>query len=123
MREAAGRDVALVTDDVGGPMIAEGTGLLRQHGWIALYGLLSDAPADLSPILTKSPPLVGVTIGTCGSDTSPAEQDGDRQAAITVAHQHPALFADHLTFNLAALDEAIVAVTASGKFGNILLTF
>lgn len=97
--------------------------MLRQHGRIALHGLLIDAPADVSRFLTKSLSLVGVTIDTWGSDTSPAEQDGDRQAAIIVSRQHPTLFADHHTFNLAAVDEAIVAVSAPGKFGTILLTF
>lgn len=123
VRDAAGGDVALVTDGVGGPLIAEIAGLLCQHSRIALYGLLSDAPADLSQFLMKSLSLVGVTIGTWGSDTSPADQDGDRQAAITAARRHPALFAGHRTFDLAALNEAVVAVTAPGKFGNILLTF
>ncbi len=121
--EAAGGDIPLVIDAVGGAMVGEIGALLNSGGRMVSYGLLGDAPADLTLFSAKALSLIGVTIGTWADETPPDEQVEDRRSAIDIGRDMVELFTDYRIFELAALEDALTAVTAPGKVGNILLSF
>ncbi|MGY2736624.1 alcohol dehydrogenase catalytic domain-containing protein [Sphingomonas sp. UYP23] len=123
VRDASDNHIPLVLDGVGGAMVGEIGSLLAMHGRMVSYGLLGDAPADLTLFSAKGLSLVGVTIGTWAQDTTPEDQVADQQTAIDIGLQMPELFADHSIFNADALGDAISAVGAATKTGNVLLAF
>lgn len=121
--EAAGRGITLAVDGVGGAMIGELAMILEPQGRAVLYGLLGHAPSDLTRVGAKALSLIGATIGTYDAETSAEDVFADRMAAITVGRERPELFAEHRTYPLSALDDAIRAAAAPDKVGNILLAF
>jgi hypothetical protein len=71
----------------------------------------------------KSLSLSGVTIGTWGADSPPEERAQDMQVAIELGRSAPHLFPVSREFALFELPEAIIAVTAPNKPGNVILKF
>ena len=123
VRAAAEGDIALVVDGVGGAMVGELAALLNTKGRLVSYGLLGDAPADLTLFAVKSLSLIGATIGAWSADTDGEAQAQDMRAAIEIGRSAPELFAESRGFELSDLDTAIAAVTAPGKTGDIILKF
>jgi NADPH2:quinone reductase len=123
VRTAALGDVLLVFDGVGGALVGEIGALLSTRGRMISYGLLADAPVDLSMFAPKALWLIGVTIGTWSADSTPEVRAQDMRAAIELGRAMPQLFAGSREFELSELPDAIAAVTAPGKRGNIILRF
>lgn len=123
VRDATSGDIRLAVDGVGGEMVGEIGTLLAMQGRMVLYGLLGDAPADLTLFSAKALSLIGVTIGTWAEETTLEDQAEDRRAAIGIGREMAAVFADYRIFDLAALDAALTAVTMPDKTGNVLLSF
>jgi NADPH2:quinone reductase len=123
VRGAAQGDIPLVLDGVGGSLVREMGSLLNTKGRLISYGLLADSPADLTMFVPKSLSLSGVTIGTWGADSPPEERAQDMQVAIELGRSAPHLFPVSREFALFELPEAIIAVTAPNKPGNVILKF
>jgi len=123
VRDAAGGNIPLVIDGVGGPMIAESGWLLNVGGALISFGLLDGSPADLTMFLPKALTLRGATIGTWAADTAADEQAQDIAAAVDVARTATRVFEGSRVFQLSDLGAAIDAVTAPTKTGNVLLAF
>jgi NADPH:quinone reductase-like Zn-dependent oxidoreductase len=123
VRNAAGDDIPLIIDGVGGPMIAESGRLLNEAGALISFGLLDGGPADLTMFLPKALTLRGATIGTWQGETGEDDRSKDLAVAIEVAHAVPKIFSGASVFALSDLVNAIDAVTARAKTGNILLSF
>jgi NADPH2:quinone reductase len=123
VRAAADGDVLLAFDGVGGALVGEIGALLSVGGRMISYGLLADAPADLTMFAPKALSLIGVTIGTWSADSTPDVRAQDMLAAIELGRAMPQLFAGSSEFELHELPDAIVAVTAPRKSGNVILKF
>jgi NADPH2:quinone reductase len=123
VRRAAQGDIPLVVDGVGGFLVGELGSLLNTKGRLISYGLLADAPADLKVFVPKSLSLIGVTIGTWSADSTPQERAQDMQVAIGLGRSAPRLFPVSREFALSELPDAIIAVTAPNKPGNVILKF
>ena len=122
VHDAAGGDIPLVIDGVGGPLVTESGWLLNVGGALVSYGLLDGRPADLTMFLPKALTLRGATMATYESDTQPDEQARDIAAAIEIARSAPQVFEGTSVFDLADLSAAIDAVSAPTKRGNVLLS-
>jgi NADPH2:quinone reductase len=123
VRGAAEGNIPLVLDGVGGSLVGEMGSLLNANGRLISYGLLADSPADLTMFVPKSLSLSGVTIETWGADSPPEERLQDMQVAIELGRSAPHLFPISREFALFELREAIIAVTAPNKPGNVILQF
>lgn len=123
VRDAAAGDIALAVDGVGGGLVGEIGALLNVRGRLVSYGLLADAPADLTLFVPKALSLLGASIGTWTADVTPEIRAQDMRAAIEIGRNAPEIFAEFRDFALSELDGAITAVTARGKTGNIVLKF
>ncbi|MFM9269694.1 alcohol dehydrogenase catalytic domain-containing protein [Halomonas elongata] len=123
VRKVAGDDITLAVDGVGGPMLTEFSRLLATKGRVVSYGSLAEAPSDMALYSFKGLTVIGATILTWQDDTTPEERDEDMRAAVEVGLSQKGLFGGGHVFTLKELDQAITAVTAPGKTGNIILTF
>lgn len=123
VHNAAQNDLQLALDGVGGSLVGEIAALLGTNGRMISYGLLDGRPADLAVFLPKALSLIGVTIGTWNAETAPDVRAQDMRQAIEIGRTTPAIFADFREFELSELLDAINAVTAPGKSGNVILKF
>jgi NADPH:quinone reductase len=123
VRDLAQGDLALAFDGVGGPLVGQIGALLSTKGRMISYGLLDGTTADLTLFALKALSLIGVTIGTWSAETTPDVRAQDMQAAIEIGRTAPAIFGGSREFELSELPNAITAVTAPGKSGNVILKF
>jgi NADPH2:quinone reductase len=123
VRGAAAGGIALAVDGVGGELVGEIGALLNVRGRLVSYGMLADAPADLTLFVPKALSLLGASIGTWAADATPEVRVEDMRAAIEIGRGAPEIFAEFRHFELSELDRAITAVAARGKTGNVVLKF
>ncbi|WP_147472448.1 alcohol dehydrogenase catalytic domain-containing protein [Pseudomonas coronafaciens] len=122
VRSAAEGDIPLVIDGVGGEMVTESGWLLNQGGALISFGLLGKGSSDLTMYLPKSLTLRGASIGTWQTDTDPDDQARDLEVAVEIARSTPQVFEGSTVFELSDIRNAIDAVTAPTKQGNVLLS-
>lgn len=123
VRKAAGDDIPLIIDGVGGKMVTESGWLLNEGGTLISFGLLAKGPADMTMFLPKALTLRGATIGTWHSETSAEDQARDYDTAIDIARTSPKLFDSGSTFDLSDINAAVDAATSPKKQGNVLISF
>jgi NADPH:quinone reductase len=123
VRKAAGDDIPVVYDGLGGPLVNEMATLLNTGGLVVSYGALAGATANLNLFVPKALTMRGVTLGTWRGDTTPEERGEDMAEAIRIARQFPAIFAGYREFDVSHLGAAIDAVSAPDKTGNVILEF
>lgn len=123
VRRAAGGNIPVVFDGLGGSLIGDIAALLNIGGTVVSYGALAGRTADLNLFVPKALTLRGVTLGTWRSDTTPEERSEDVVEAIRIARTVPRIYAGYREFDLADLGAAIDAVSAPGKTGNVIIKF
>ncbi|PLZ00718.1 alcohol dehydrogenase [Burkholderia sp. WAC0059] len=123
VRKAAGGDIPVVFDGLGGSLIGDIAALLNMGGTVVSYGALAGRMADLNLFVPRALTLRSVTLGTWRNDTTPEEHGEDMAEAIRIARAVPRIYAGYREFDLADLDTAIDAVSAPGKTGNVILKF
>ena len=122
VRRAAGGDIPLVVDGVGGSMVTESGWLLNGGGALVSFGLLGGGPTDMTMFLPKALTLRGASISTWAADTDPDDQARDVATAIEIARSNPQVFERGSVFDLSDLRTAIDAVTSPAKQGNVLFS-
>jgi len=123
VRHAAGGDIPLIIDGMGGAMVTESGWLLNAGGALISFGLLGKGPSDMTMFLPKGLTLRGATVGTWQADTDPDEQARDLDAAIEVARSTPQVFGRSSVFDVSNLNAAIDIVSSPTKQGNALFSF
>jgi NADPH2:quinone reductase len=123
VRKAAGEDIVLAVDGVGGDMLTGLFGLLAVKGRIVSYGSLAGGPSDVTALTVKSLTLVGATIMTWQEDATADERMQDIKAAIEVGSNSKPMFSSYKEFDLSEIKHAVEAVAAPGKKGNVVLKF
>lgn len=110
-----GRPVPVVTDAHGGPFVQQLLPFLTEAGTVVVWGDLAREPWTLSTmeLLGRELRIHGVSIGRWM--TRPEDiQAADRQAAVTLAAEHPQLLSVHASYPLDELGSAVTAARENG---------
>jgi NADPH:quinone reductase-like Zn-dependent oxidoreductase len=116
VRKSFGGPASVVLEAVGGALVNDLFGLIKDGGTVISYGSLSRPTTPLNAIALR-----GVTVGRWGL-LSAEQRAADVAFALDLAQTRPDLFGVAGAYDLADYGAAIDEVTRPGKVGTVLLT-
>jgi NADPH:quinone reductase-like Zn-dependent oxidoreductase len=121
-KAAAGKNLYVAVDGVGGPVLAGVAAVLSPGGTIVSYGALGGASADIRLVVPRALTIKGINAWQWTS--LPAElRRADIQTAVRLAGTRPELFPVDAIYTPDQIKQAVEHVRRPGRTGAILLAF